>query len=65
LLIYSNVHNRVSGSNLIVTVFCPLARRRGRREMYTISGSNLIVPAVLVSGEEKREEECTQYLVLT
>ncbi len=25
-------------------------------EMYTISGSNLIVTAVLVSGEEEREE---------
>ncbi len=33
--------------------------------MYTISGSNLIVTAILDSGEEEREEECKQYLVLT
>jgi hypothetical protein len=33
--------------------------------MYTISDSNLIVTAALASGEEEREEECTQYLILT
>jgi hypothetical protein len=33
--------------------------------MYTIIGSYLIVTADLASGEEERQEECTQYLVLT
>ncbi len=32
--------------------------------MSTIYGSNLIVTADLDSGEEEREEECPQYLVV-